>query len=338
LKKHGRTGRLGLLRRDPLDPLLRSDNPAIPFFARRDLLGRDVERPDMREIPEAAGILRKQQPDGSWRAPGKKRGGIWPPNHYGLAETWKQIRFLVDRYERTREDPAVARASEFLLSFQTGEGDIRGMLANQHAMYYTGAMLGILIRAGYADDPRIERGMRWLLSMRQDDGGWIGSPLLAVKLSRLELARLTTEFAEPVPLDRSRPSSHNWTGMVIRAFAAHPRYRESEEAATAVRLLKSKFFREDVYTSYRSAATWTRFQFPFWWNNLVAAMDSISMIRADAEDPDLARALAWFVENQRGDGLWDLEAGKRGGGGVRTAEMREWVGLAICRILARFPA
>jgi hypothetical protein len=59
----------------------------------------------------------------------------------------------------------------------THEGDIRGMLGNQYAPYYTGAMLSLLIKAGFAHDPRIEKGMRWLLKMRQDDGGWvIGSP------------------------------------------------------------------------------------------------------------------------------------------------------------------
>jgi hypothetical protein len=329
---------LGRLRRDPLGPLLGSDNPAIPYFVRRDLLAEDPPRPDMKGVPEVALLLRKQQADGSWVYPGKQIDGIYPPNRYALLETWKRIRFLVERYERTREDPAVARASEFLLSFQAEEGDIRGLLANQHAMYYTGAILAILIRAGYAEDPRIERGMQWLLTMRQDDGGWIGSPLLAVMQSRQELARLTTRFAEPLPLDRSKPSSHNWTGMAIRAFAAHPRWRKSKEAAAAARLLKAKFFQEDVYTSYKSAAYWTRFEFPFWWNNLVAAMDSISRIGADPGDADVERALAWFVENQRADGLWDLDARKPGASGGRTAEMRPWVGLAVCRVLARFRA
>jgi hypothetical protein len=32
------------------------------------------------------------------------------------------------------------------------------MLANQYAPYYTGALMSLLIKAGYIDDPRIDRG------------------------------------------------------------------------------------------------------------------------------------------------------------------------------------
>ena len=46
------------------------------------------------------------------------------------------------------------------------------MLANQYACYYTGAILSLLVKAGYEDDPRIEKGFQWLLSMRQKDMGW----------------------------------------------------------------------------------------------------------------------------------------------------------------------
>ena len=36
----------------------------------------------------------------------------------------------------------------------------RGILANQYATYYTGAILGLLIQAGYTDNPRVEMGLR----------------------------------------------------------------------------------------------------------------------------------------------------------------------------------
>jgi len=41
-------------------------------------------------------------------------------------------------------------------------------------MYYSGAIMGLLIQAGYQTDPRIEKGFQWLLCTRQDDGGWVG--------------------------------------------------------------------------------------------------------------------------------------------------------------------
>ena len=151
------------------------------------------------------------------------------------------------------------------------------MIGNQYATYYTGAIMSLLIKAGYEAESRIEKGFQWLLSIRQDDGGWT-IPILTVELSGKEKNRLTSQEADPVQPDKTRPFSHNWTGMVLRAFAAHPTYRYSDAAVRGANLLKSRFFKSDVYSSYKAADHWVRFQYPFWWNNLVSALDSISLI------------------------------------------------------------
>ena len=57
----------------------------------------------------------------------------------------------------SQDDASTRKAAEFLFSCQKEEGDIRGFLANQYATYYTGAIMALLIKAGYEDDPRIER-------------------------------------------------------------------------------------------------------------------------------------------------------------------------------------
>ena len=94
--------------------------------------------------------------------------------------------------------------------------------------------MALLIKAGYEDDPRIEKAFGWLLSMRQNDGGWvIGSPgwLGIPNFKWSDIAALTADRkAETLKVfDKSQPFSHAGTGMVIRAFAAHPRYRKSPE-------------------------------------------------------------------------------------------------------------
>ncbi|MGE5603753.1 MAG: prenyltransferase/squalene oxidase repeat-containing protein [Nitrososphaerales archaeon] len=321
------------LRFDPIPALLASSDEALQYFVRRDLLQENVG-PVSRlwQLPQAQKILRKQQPDGSWdRAVSQKKHRAI---NYALIETWKQFRFLVEQYEFTREEPSTARAAEFLFSCQTEAGDIRGMLANQYANYYTGAIMSLLIKAGYEDDPRMEKGFQWLLSMRQDDMGW-SEALVTHDFDRETIYRLTSQYAEPVAPDRSRPFSHNWTGMVLRAFAAHSRHRRSEPARIAAELLKSRFFQPDCYTSYQAASCWVRFQYPFWWNNLVAALDSISLIDPSRDEP-MEKALDWLIAQQEKDGLWrtsyvtDKEANTLG-----TREMKPWVSLAICRVLSR---
>jgi hypothetical protein len=79
--------------------------------------------------------------------------------------------------------------------------------------------------------------------------------------------------------------------MVIRAFAAHSRYRTSEYAWTAARLLKFRFFLGDNWTSYRHPDNWARLQYPFWWTNIVSALDAISLIGLTVEDNDVRNGL-----------------------------------------------
>lgn len=324
------------LRFDPLPPLLSSGNEALVYFARRDLLGEDagpVHR--LWQLPEAQKILKKQRPDGSWPRPGESK---YPAINYPLIETWRWFRFLVEQYGFTREHPQARQAAEFLFSCQSEQGDIRGILANQYATYYTGAIMALLIQAGYEDDPRIAQGFRWLLAMRQSDQGWT-IPILTHKFDRATQYRLTSQYAEPVEPDRARPFSHHWTGMVLRALAAHPTYRNSEAARTAAHLLKSRFFQPDSYTSYQAASYWVRFEYPFWWNNLVTALDSLSRIGLSKDDEQIKPALDWLRDHQEKSGLWRVSYVKPKEKEKETAKAREmklWVSLAICRVFKRF--
>jgi hypothetical protein len=64
----------GVLTVDPGPLLASSDNAAIAYFARRDLLGGTVDLVSVLwDLPEARRVLGKQSPDGSWRHPGGKR-------------------------------------------------------------------------------------------------------------------------------------------------------------------------------------------------------------------------------------------------------------------------
>lgn len=323
---------LARLKHDPLPPLLDSGNEAVAYFARRDL-ARERTGPvsQLWDLPGARRILRKQLPDGSWPRPG---GGKHPAINDHLIETWRHFRFLVEQYGFRREHPQAEKAAEYLFSCQTPAGDIRGMLANQYATYYTGAIMALLIQAGYGDDPRIERGFAWLLAMRQDDGGW-SVPLITHKFDRQMQYRLTSEYAEPVEPDRSRPFSHNATGMILRAFAVHKRYRKSPAARVAADLLKSRFFQPDAYTSYHAASYWVRFDYPFWWNQLVAALDSVSLIGATPADEQVRKALDWLVGHQEKSGLWRASYAQVIRENARSRETQLWVTLAICRIFRR---
>ena len=324
------------LKYDPISPLLASGDVALVYFVRRDLLGEDPGAvKQLWDLPGALKILKKQLPDGSWPRAGEHKH---PAINYGLIETWRWFRFLVEQYGFTRQHSVIEQAAEYLFSCQSDEGDFRGILANQYATYYSGAILALLVQAGYGDDPRVEKAFQWLLGIRQVDGGW-SIPMITHKLDRETQYRLSSQSAAPLQPERSQPFSHNATGMILRAFAVHPHYRHCAAAQTAARLLAGRFFQPDAYTSYQDASYWLRFEYPFWWNSLLSALDSLSQMGMSKDDAQIRLALDWLVEHQQPSGLWQVSYARPGEVEKQSKKaqgMKLWVSLAICRVFCRF--
>ncbi len=222
------------LRRDPLPALLECGNPAVEYFTRRDLLGEKAGPVrQLWDLPAAQKILRRQREDGAWKYPGGQER-IRSQQDYNQYETFRQLGFLVEQYGFDRKHEAVTRAAEFLFSFQTPGGDFRGIYGNQYTPNYSAGIMELLIKAGYARDPRVDEGFAWLLSARQDDGGW--AIPLRTRGRNLDVISMR---AAPLETDPARPFSWLATGVVLRAFAAHPRKRRSEAARQAGELLLS---------------------------------------------------------------------------------------------------
>jgi len=317
------------LRHDPIPPLLSCGNPAIEYFAKRDLLNQRVESvKDLWSLEIAERILGKQQPDGSWKY---KNGNyrIRSPQNYDQLETYRVLRVLVEKYGLVREHPAIEKAAEFLFGFQTSDGDLRGIYGNQYSPNYTAGIMELLIKAGYIEDPQIEKGFGWLLSIRQKDGGW-AIPLRTIN-ANLSTMTMKSRTIEP---ERSKPSSWLVTGVVLRAFTAHPGYRKSREATAAGKILKSRLFKRDSYPDRGTVEYWTRFTFPFWFTDLLSALDSLSKLGLGSGDSDIAVGLEWFFKAQQPTGQWKLKILNSGG----DRDTHLWIDLAICRLIKRFDA
>jgi len=313
------------LTRDPLPPLLSSGNPAIVYFARRDLLG---EKPgpvkSLWSLPAAQSLLKKQRPDGSWKYPGR---AACDGQDYDQLETLRSLGILVENFGLDRRQPAISKAVDLLFSRQTEEGDFRGIYGRQYTPNYTGAILELVVKSGYSNDRRVDLAFRWLLSIRQDGGGW-AIPCLTTGDG---LNRRTMK-GPPIRPDRTRPFSHLATGMVLRAFAAHPEYNEAEEASRAGSLLASRLFKRDArYIGRHTPEYWTKFSYPFWFTDLLSALDSLSKMGFGPEDPACAAGLEWFRREQGPDWSWKLRLLRTGGG-----DADRWVALAICRVFKRF--
>jgi hypothetical protein len=322
------------LKVDPIPTMLATEDRALRHLVKRDLLGEEAGPVEaLWELPDAQQLADKQQEDGSWRYPGKNRE-VYPETNYDLLETFKRLGQLVQKYGFDRRHPAIERAAEYVFSCQTEEGDIRGILGNQYMPYYQGVITELVITAGYGDDPRVEKGLDWLLSMRQEDGGWL------IPAQAVPAQEKTRELwsAAPIPPDRSRPFSHLATGMVLRAFAVHPRYRHLPQTRVAGERLKSRFFRSDKYNDRKAPLYWTKFQYPFWWTNVLTALDSLSLVGFAADDRDIQEGLGWLRANQEENGLWKTayEQAKRPEMSPKERRAGLWVSLAVCRVFRRF--
>jgi Squalene-hopene cyclase C-terminal domain len=312
---------------NPINILLSCENPAIEYFTRCDLLEEHTSGVQVLwNFPLVANILKKQQNNGSWKYPGRIRADIRSREDYNQIETFRMLSELVEKYGLNKEHPQIYEAAEYFFSCQTEEGDFRGIYGNQYATTYSPAIMELLIKAGYENDKRIKKGFQWLLSMRQEDGGWV----IPLRTTGMNLKEALKDNKPALP-DRSKPFSHLATGMVLRAFAAHPEYRESEEAHKAGKLLASRFFQPDKYPDRKNKKFWEGVSYPFWFTDIISALDSLSFLGFTKDYPLIPEGLNFLRSRQTDIGLFDLKL-LRG----KDKDLKYWVCLAICRVFKRF--
>ena len=314
------------LKYDPIPLLGSASDDALRLQVSCDLLGKKSDTvTHLWEMKQAKRILRKQQEDGSWRYPNPKED-IRSIGGYNQVETFRNLGFLIEKYLMNKTHPAIEKAAEFYFRCQTDEGDFRGVYWDQYTPTYSAAFMEQLIKMGYHKDERIRLGLEWLLSIRQEDGGWV----IPFRTANLRIKEVMNR-SEPVEHNTSTRFSHMVTGMVLRAFAAHPEYRKRPEVMKAGELLVSSIFKADAYTDRKAPEFWTRFSFPFWFTDLLSALDTLSKLGFSASQPQIREGVDWFIEKQKKHGLWDLRLVR----GASDKNQNLWVNLVICRTLKR---
>src|SRR5574341_263066 len=225
---------------NPIPPLLEYDDKAISFFVQRDLFDKSVSVHDLWQLPEPNRILRKQNVNGSWVYLVAKPN-IRTQENYNQLETYRKLGILVEEFGFNNKHPAIRNAAEYIFAFQAREGDFRGIYGNQYSPNYSAGITELLVKAGYEDDIRIKRVFEWLTSIRQNDGGW--AIPFRTRNDNLKVIATHSNTIEP---DISKSFSSMVTGVVLRAFAAHPTYRKSKEARQAGKLLLLSLFKKYI--------------------------------------------------------------------------------------------
>src|SRR5664279_1627092 len=162
---------LDIFRYNPIVPLVEYNDKAVSLAAQRDLLGKKISLQDLWLLTEPINILRRQNKNGSWEYPGAKEH-IRTKENYNQLETYRNLGVLIEKFGFTNQHSAIQNAAEYLFTFQTREGDFRGIYGNQYTPNYSAGIAELLIKAGYGRDKRIKKLFKWLISIRQSDGGW----------------------------------------------------------------------------------------------------------------------------------------------------------------------
>ena len=280
----------------------------------------------MSNLQRVEKIISKQHPSGCWVYPSRGKCAH-PSENYDLLQTYRTMGILIEMYGMDKTHPAISKGAEYFLTHQAEEGDIRGIFGSQYAPHYTAGILELLIKAGFDQDSRIKKCFNWYEKNQQEDGGWAW-PLRTTNVNYQD----AIEMPAPVKTDTTQPFSHALTGFVIRAYAAHPEYRMSTIAIQTGTLLKGRFFKPDKYPDRRAADYWYKFQYPFWWGNLLTALDSLSRMEFSKADYEISQGLIWFQENQRPNGFWQTGYGQ----GKKADINQVWISLAVCRTLMQF--
>jgi hypothetical protein len=304
-----------------VETLLNTGNNAVLTFTRKDLLREEVDIERLWTLPRVKKLLKKQQANGSWIYPNRK-AVLRSPTSYNQYETYKTLAELVELYGLTKKNNAIRMAADYLFSFQTTEGEFRGIYGNQYSPNYSASITEFLIKAGY-NDTRIHRSLSWLLKMRQDDGGWA----IPLRTRNEKLGALRNE--ETIEPDKAKPSSHLITGIVLRSFSLLNEYRT--KVTDVGLLLADRVFTRDKYSDRIGVEYWTKFTYPYHWTDILTTIDTLTLLGIK-NHPKIDRIKHWFERHKQENGIYQVDVMA----GAKYNDIKYWITLQYLKVLKRF--
>jgi hypothetical protein len=327
-----------VLKADPTDWLLETDNPSVRYFTLADILDKpetDTEvvaaKNEIMRIGLVPKILGKQGDQGCWEAPdrfytAKYKGTVW------------QLIILAE-LGADGSDERIKRACEFILehsqdhesggfsvwhSVKAGGGRHSGVVP-----CLTGNMVWSLIKLGFFGDSRVERGINWITTyQRFDDGnepvpkGW-------------HYDKLTGCF--------SKHSCHMGVVKALKALAAIPVNKRSSDVkstieAAAEYLLIHHIHKRSHDLSRVSKPGWLKLGFPLMYQTDVLEILGI-LTALGYRDERMQEAVDLVVSKQDDNGRWVLENtfnGRFQTNIEQKGKLSKWITLNAIRALKRF--
>lgn len=316
--------------------LLADPSPSLRLLVLRDLIMRPETDEEVQELellqdtdPYVTRFLDLQNEDGSFRS-GESGGRI-----LGKIRLTAQALMGLGYFGLSPDNPTIRRGAEYLFSQQQPNGSfplefqgavLDGGMVDEDVKYHmiplqTALPLLGLAWAGYASDPRAEKGYEWLLAEELPQGGWPSGRHADQYIFAGGYRRLA----------HSKFGCRTNTTAAVSALALHPTRRLSSSARRGLDLLLAHEQRQAQSLGFEVAriigAEPPRGAFTYFRRYDVAQILDLSWrIGASLEDPRVMDNVS-FVRDLQGEyGLWEYE---------RYPEASRWITFDLLRSLSK---
>ena len=316
------------LKADPTDWLLEEADPSIRYWTLKDLLHKSESEP---EVCEARGkISESKEVQMIFSKIDINGGPFWSRSngdiYWGTFSTGGVLCFLAET-GLTKEAPKIASLAEFVFEYQSEEGFFKlGPRGPGWWSCFTATVIGALLRFGYVDDEKVNKGVEWLFRTQRLDGGWY--------CTKNALKGGPKEWLESCP---------HAVLNVLWAFMNAPELRSRRELIPAVEFLlrhwETKIPIPDVDRGrygIGSRFKWTRY--PLFEYHLLKYVCILSHYDYALKDKRLREAVDLLISKQDTQGRWaidkpytgweEFEFGKKG-------SPSKWATLNALRVLKR---
>lgn len=326
------------LKADATGWLLEDNNPSVRYFTLIEVLDQNENNSAVRaakqnimKIGVVPKILAKQNVEGYWDNPrnfyaAKYKGTVW------------QLLILAE-LGADGEDERIKRACEFILE-NSQDPESNGFSMNtsikkgggRHSEVLpclTGNMIWSLIRFGYMEDERVQKGINWITRYQRFDDG-INEPAKGWPYDRLKACF-------------GKHTCHMGAVKALKAFAEIPTGYRSRQVKETIKkgveyILKHHIHKRSHDLRQISKPSWLRFGFPLMYQT--DALEILGILtKLGYRDSRMQEAIDLVVSKQDAKGKWNLENTFNGRFQInieKKGEPSKWITLRALNVLKRF--
>lgn len=327
------------LKADPTDWLLEKNNPSVRYYTLIDILEKpktDLEvreaKQDIMETGVVPAILSKQNKEGYWEKPErfyveKYKGTVWQLIILAELGADGKNNNIRNACEFILENSQDKKSNGFAYSVSAKKG---GGRHSEVIPCLTGNMVWSLIKLGYLDDSRVQRGIKWITSYQRFDDG-IQEAAKGWPYDRLKAACL------------GRHTCHMGAVKALKALAEIPENKRSPDVKSTIKrgveyLLIHHIYKRSHDLNRISKPGWLKFSFPLMYQT--DALEILGILtHLGYRDKRMQDAIDIMISKQDDQGKWKLEKTFNGRFQVnieKKGKSSKWITLNALRTLKRF--